>query len=132
MIQIDTLSGKQSQALAALLSAPSVVEAAARARVSPNTLFRWLREDGFQAAYRSARREAMSHAISQLQRAASKAVVALEKVMEADDEPANARVSAASKCLELAMRGLELEDLESRISALEGARPHSNGRAPWT
>jgi hypothetical protein len=130
MARNGTISDKKGVALEALLEAPSVVEAARVAGLGVRTLFRWLREDeAFQEAYMSARRESMSHAISWLQQAASKAVTTLEKVMATDDEPAGSRVSAAKTVLEMATKGIEVLDMERRISALEAGRPHTNGRS---
>jgi hypothetical protein len=124
-----TLSQKQSRALSALMSAPSVAEAAVTCGLGERTLWRWLGEPEFKAAYMKARREAMSHTITQLQQATGEAVEALRAIMQNDTEPASARVSAAKTVLEMALKELELEDLESRIKALEGrAAQNTNGR----
>jgi len=74
----------------------------------------------------SHRRESMNHAIGQLQRITKTAVSTLEAIMEAEEEPAGARVSAARVVLELALRGLETLDFEKRISNLEAGLPHPN------
>ena len=42
-------------------------------------------------------------------------------VMARENSPAHARIAAASKVLDLAIRAVELEDLEQRIKALEQA-----------
>ena len=39
--------------------------------------------------------------------------------IEAKQAPASSRVAAASKILEVAIKAVELEDLEARIAALE-------------
>jgi hypothetical protein len=129
MASNGTLSPKQEKALAALMTSPSIAEAARRAGLGERTVVRWLSEhQPFTEAYLVGRRQAMSLSITSLQVATTEAVAALRSVMNDEGSPANARVSAASKCLELALKGLELEDLESRVSALEGGRAQSNGR----
>ncbi len=133
MAPSGSLNTKQDVALAALMKTTSIEEAAGVAKVGTRTLYRWLKEDeAFRAAYMAARREAMSHAISQLQRASRQAVATLEKIMETEDEPAGARVSAAKTVLEMATKGIEVLDLERRISVLEAGGSHTNGRTPWT
>jgi uncharacterized protein YggE len=130
MANNGVLTAKQEKALATLMTSTTVLDAAKKAGLGHRTLVRWLADDAdFQAAYMSARRQAMSHAISQLQQSAGEAVAALREVMVDPELPANSRVSSAKVILELAMKGLELEDLERRIEALESIRRSSNGRA---
>jgi hypothetical protein len=90
-----------------------------RASISEPTLWRWLQREDFQTAYRQARREAVSQAVAYLQRVAGEAVDTLSTVMLDAQKPTSARVSAARAVLDLAIRGVEIEDLEARIQALE-------------
>jgi DNA-binding MurR/RpiR family transcriptional regulator len=113
------LTRKQEMAIAALLTAPTIADAADAASISEPTLWRWLQREDFQTAYRQARREAVSQAVAYLQRVAGEAVDTLRAVMQDAQKPASARVSAARAILDLAVRGVELEDLEARIHALE-------------
>jgi DNA-binding MurR/RpiR family transcriptional regulator len=115
----EKLTRKQEVAIAALLTARTIAEAAHAASISEPTLWRWLQREDFQAAYRQARREAVSQAVAYLQRVAGEAVDTLRAVMQDTQKPASARVSAARAVLDLAMRGVELEDLEARIQTLE-------------
>jgi hypothetical protein len=113
------LSGKKSRAIAALLSHGSLVDAAGAARISDVTLWRWLRDDDFRNAYREARAEVVRQAISQIQAACGEAVETLKNVMGSSEVPASSRVSAARTTLEMALRGVELEDIEWRVARLE-------------
>jgi DNA-binding MurR/RpiR family transcriptional regulator len=115
----EKLSRKREVAIAALLTAPTIADAADAASISEPTLWRWLQREDFQTAYRQARREAVSQAVAYLQRVASDAVDTLRAVMQDSQKPASARVSAARAVLDLAIRGVEIEDLEARIQALE-------------
>ena len=115
----EKLSRKQDQALTALVTCPSITEAAAQCELAEVTLRRWLKQDGFQAAYREARRAVVQHAIVQVQQATGEAVETLRSVMQDNESPASARVSAAKTILETAVKAIELEDLEQRIMVLE-------------
>ena len=48
---------KKEQAIAALLSQPSIGQAAKKVGIGEKTLFRWLQLDEFKRAYRGARRQ---------------------------------------------------------------------------
>ena len=116
------LSGKQTRAIVALLTQPSMTAAAADAEISEVTLWRWQNTDPmFQRALRKARRHAVSQAIGTLQRAAGEAVAVLRQIATDPEKPPSARVTAARTILEMAMKAVELEDLELRIQVLEAA-----------
>ena len=113
------LSRKQELAISVLLTCPTLLAAAQQCGVAEVTLHRWLKEAGFQAAYREARRTVVQFAIVQVQRATAEAVETLRAVMHDSESPASARVSAAKTILDTAIKAIELEDLEARIVALE-------------
>jgi len=115
----DTLTVRQHKALSALLTEPSVSRAATACEVPERTLRAWLRKPEFDTAYREARRDATQQAIARLQQASGAAVHVLLTVMARENSPAHARIAAASKVLDLAIRAVELEDLEQRIKILE-------------
>jgi hypothetical protein len=113
------LSRKKESAISALLTQGTLAEAAQVAGIGEATLRRWLQRDDFQAAYRRARREAVSHAVAYLQRVSGEAVDTLRSVMNDDQMPSSARVTAARVILDMSIKAVELEDLEVRIAALE-------------
>ena len=115
----EKLSRNQERAISALLVHPTMTQAADAAGVGEVTLWRWLRIPTFKEQYRLARREAVSQAVGQLQAACSIAVVALTDISQDVNCPASARVSAARTVLELALKGVELEDLAVRVEELE-------------
>src|SRR5262249_44509727 len=102
-----------------LVICASLTEAAAQCGLAEVTLRRWLKHDGFQQSYRDARRQVVQQAIAQVQRTTGEAVETLRGVMQNPDAPASAKVSAAKTILETALKAVELEDLETRIAALE-------------
>jgi len=113
------ISRKQDTAIGALLSQPTILAAAESVGVGESTLRRWLKDGDFLTAYRAARREAVSQAVGHLQGACSVAVLALTDISQDVNCPASARVSAARTVLELALKGVELEDLTVRVEELE-------------
>ncbi len=115
----EKLSRNQERAISALLVHPTMAKAAAAAGVGEVTLWRWLQIPEFKEQYRLARREAVSQAVGHLQGACSVAVVALTDISQDVNCPASARVSAARTVLELALKGVELEDLAVRVEELE-------------
>ena len=113
------LSPRQERAIAALMTEQSILRAAQVAGVGERTLHKWLDRPHFAAEYRRVRREAFRQAVSLCQRLASSAVATLAKIMADAKAPYSAKVSAAQALLKFGREGIELEDLEARLSALE-------------
>ncbi len=113
------LSARQEQALAALLIEPTVTAAATKANVPERTLYRWLDEPAFTAAYREARRKAVKQTVARLQRASAPVVSILLQLAASDQSPATARVAACRAVLDYTFKAVELEDLDERLRVLE-------------
>jgi hypothetical protein len=105
------LHRKQEALIAALLTEPTHAAAAAKAGIAEATLHRWLKDTGFLAAYRQARRELVRAAVERLQGGVGEAVDALRTVAR-DGAKDGDRVRAAVALLDHAFRGLELPDVE--------------------
>ncbi len=110
---------KKEQAIAALLSQPSIGQAAKKVGIGEKTLFRWLQLDEFRLAYKNARRQVVDQTIAQIQSVLSEAVQTLLSVMADSAAPASAKVSAARALLDIGFKVVEIEDLESRIEKIE-------------
>ena len=115
----EKMTRKKEQAIAALLSEGSVQAAAVKAAVSHSTLKRWLKEPGFQDAYRQARRQVVDSAVSLLTRIANGAVAALARNLSCGN--AGVEVRSAQVVLDhvLALRGDDLEELQSQVTQLQ-------------
>jgi hypothetical protein len=96
-----------------------MAKAAATAGVGEVTVWRWLQIPEFKEQYRLANWEVVSQAVGHLQGACSVAVLALTDISQDVSCPASTRVSAARTVLELALKGVELEDLAVRVEELE-------------
>src|ERR1019366_3898970 len=86
---------KMEGAITALLTRPSIEDAARVAGVGEKTLRRWLREPQFQARYLRARREGVSQAIARMQQATGVAGTVILKLMTDPNSPAAVRLRAA-------------------------------------
>ncbi|HEY1754179.1 MAG TPA: helix-turn-helix domain-containing protein [Bryobacteraceae bacterium] len=115
------LGHKKEEAIVALLSQRSVEDAARIVNIPARTLYRWLKEPEFNAAYRGARRDAFSQSVARLQQMSAAAVSTLGKIMVDANAPAASRVRAADSVLDHAAKAIEIEDLEARLAALEGS-----------
>ena len=114
---------KREKAIVGLLQEPTIQQAACFAGISESTLYRLLSDEEFQTEYREARKECVRQATARLQQACSTAVQTLLDVMVNDQAPTSSRVASARAVLELAYKAVEIEDLDSRLTALEqGAR----------
>src|SRR5580704_14434785 len=112
---------KKEEAIVALLSQRSVDDAARVANVTPRTLYRWMKEPEFDAAYREARRAAFGQSIARLEQASGAAVSSVLKIMTDPTAPASTRLRAADIVLARSAKAIELEDVEARVSELERA-----------
>jgi hypothetical protein len=113
----------------ALLSEPTIEAAAKTAKVGERTLYTWLKDPAFCAAYREARAEAVSRSVARLQQASGEAVTTLQDVMKDAEAPAPSRVAAAKTVLEIAIRGTEIAELQRRLSELENSQAEDEDNA---
>jgi len=119
---------KQEEAIAALLSSKSVEDAARVIGVNANTLLRWLEVPEFRDAYRKARREAVHQSVARMQQATGAAAITVLKLMTDTNVPPAVRLRAAECVFDHAIQGIELEDIEARLVALEQAATAGNPR----
>lgn len=109
----------REQAIAALLTNPSMRDAAREAGVGYSTLIRWSNEPEFAAALKAARNELLDSAIQRLKTAAFNAVGTLIEVAASPASSDMARVSSSKALIELALRVGTIEQLADRIEELE-------------
>jgi hypothetical protein len=113
------LSAKQQRAIAALLTKPTIEEAAKAAGVSRATLYRWLAERAFQTALTDAERRLLETTSRGLIALSTKALAVTEAVLDDQSVPASTRLRAADVTLNRLLQLRELVSLEERIAALE-------------
>jgi AcrR family transcriptional regulator len=118
-IRSEKIIPRKVKAIAALITCRTSEEAAAAAGISEATLWRWFQTEDFREAYKEVRLQAVRQAIGQVQSASAEAVETLRAIMADTGATSSSRVSAAKTVLEMALKGVELEELETRIAALE-------------
>ena len=112
---------KKELAIAALLTHRSVEDAARAVDLNHNTLLKWLKIPAFVKEYRAARREVVNQSVARLQQATGAAGTVMLKLMADPSVPAAVRLRAAECVFDRAFKGVELEDIEERVSELERA-----------
>jgi hypothetical protein len=110
---------RHAQAIASLLTEPTLRQAAEQCGVGERTLRRWLRNESFARRYRQARTQQLEATMNMLRQAGGQAVSALVTITTDTMEPAGARVSAARAIIELGIRSAEMKEFEERLSELE-------------
>jgi hypothetical protein len=115
----EKLGRKQEEAIAALLSQRNIEEAGRAAGVGTRTLIRWLKLPEFGKEYRKARHEAVHQSVARLQQATGAAATIVLKLMTDPNVPAAVKLRAAECVFDRAFKGVELEDIEVRLAALE-------------
>jgi len=126
------LTQKQDKLFAALLTEETIMMAAEKAGVAEVTVYRWLKLDEFQTAYRQAKTETVRQAIAQLQKNSGVAVRVLREIAQDTDAPASSRVSAARTILETSVKAVELDDLAARVETLEALIESSDQKPTGT
>jgi len=110
---------KKEAAVAALLTHRNIEEAAKAVGVAPNTLLKWMKDLEFATAYRRARGAVVGQAIARLQQTTGAAVSTLQKLMVDANTPPAIKGQVAKAILTVAIKGVEVEDFEARVAALE-------------
>src|ERR1700687_3361017 len=110
---------KKDKAIAALLTQRNVEEAARVTGIGTQTLYRWMKDPEFDAAYREAKRAAYGQATARLQQSLSAAATKMLKIMIDSSAPASTRLRAADCIFSHAKHAMETEQIEARIAALE-------------
>jgi hypothetical protein len=89
---------------------------------------RWLQIPEFRTDYLKARREGVYQSVARMQQATGAAGITILKIMTDPNAPAAVRLRAAEYVFEIAMKGIELEDIDARLAALEAAAPEADRR----
>ena len=125
------LPQKQTKAIVSLLSCRTIQEAADQIGIDQSTLWRWQKDQDFQAALQEAKHRMVAQAIIQLQQITSDAVETLRGIMADGEAPASARVTAAKAVLDFAVRAVKLEEIEDRLKVLESKKIQNQGVEPF-
>jgi hypothetical protein len=119
---------KADEAIAALLTRPSIEDAARGVGVSEKTIRRWLQDPQFNARYLQARRDSVRQASARMQQATGAAGTIILRLMTDPNVPPAVRLRAAECVFDHAIKGVELEDIEARVAVLEQATANGTQR----
>lgn len=113
-------------AIAALVSARTIGEAAKQVGVSERTLKTWMQDPVFAEKLQQARAEVFRDAIAGIQAAATEAVATLQRNMKCGDP--RVEVQAARVVLDCGLKTHEVFDQDERLKKLEAALAELEGR----
>jgi phage terminase small subunit len=117
------LTPRQRRTIESLLTCADVTEAARQAKVSRDTVYRWLKQDAFRSALDQAVQESMAALSRNLVALGDKARKALADALDGDSPTqAGTRVRAADIVLSRLLQLRELVSLEERVSRLEDSQ----------
>lgn len=115
----ERLCRDTERAIAALLTSPTVGEAASKIKLHANTLRDWMRRPDFAAAYAEARQGLLQNTVGRLQHALFQVADAL--LADLTHKSPAVRHKAAELLLEYGVRATDVLDLSRRVAELEAA-----------
>ena len=115
--QKPELSGRQLAAIHGLLEFGTVDAVARKLKISRSTLYSWLNQELFRSQLEKERKSIYQNGLERLKAATEKAAEALIQLLESKDR--RERRFAAKDIINFAIKAVESQDLEERISHLE-------------
>ena len=119
MAENVTLSRNQQRAIAALLSCTTTAEAAEKAGVSRQTLYRYLADETFRAELSRRQDAIISKVTASLVGLAEEIVKTLRQMLTDADTPPSVKARVALGWLSQMQKNVELQDLVERVERLE-------------
>lgn len=120
-------NSKRELLLSALLTNPTVREAAASVGIPETTAYNHLRDPAFSEEYKQRKRQAVAEASDYLQSKINAATQIIVEIMDDTETPPHTRLTAAKTIIDTAYKVIEQAEIMARIEALE-AVSHDSGR----
>ncbi|MDQ1593287.1 MAG: hypothetical protein QOG71_3914 [Pyrinomonadaceae bacterium] len=117
--EIAPLPPRQERALEAVLSAPTLKEAARAAGIGETTLWRYMREPAFKRRLREAQQHHFTQTAIRVQRNADDAITVLHEIMTNGTASDSARIAAARFFFDNSVRMGEIEKLKADMEELQ-------------
>lgn len=121
-------NNKQELILTALLTNPTIRQAAASIAVPETTIYTWLRKPEFKVEYERRKRELVDNTRSYLQIKLQEATDTIYKIMKDGEAPSQTRLNAARTMFEYCHKLTEQADIIARLDELEAQIKDDNGR----
>lgn len=115
------INKKKERFLSEMLLNGSIEKAASNAGISKTTAYRYLDDDDFNELYKEKRKQSLDEVVAQLTTAATKAVKTLEEVLDDEEAPPTAKVSASRAILDNMFKGFSLVEIEDRLTKIESS-----------
>lgn len=119
MAQIGTLSARQVRAIEALLTSPSISEAAEACGIGRRTLHTWLEDPEFKQALAAAESEAISLAVREMIGDMRENLATMRDIRRSDESSAAIKLRAAALLDASLLRWREIATFEERLVAIE-------------
>lgn len=116
---MKVLSKKQTDFVIALMKCDTIAQAHQMAGISQASAYKYLKDPVFKKAVSDMRKEVMRSISTKLMNSGTQAVDALTSIMNDENAPHTARVSASRAILEHLTKTFELSDIVERLEQLE-------------
>lgn len=113
------LNDRQIKFMKALLVKPTIKEAYEDAGIAENTAYKYLSDDEFNKEYTEQKRASLRHVSTRLNEIALRSITILDEVANDEEQTGASRIRAVEVALNYAYKGMELEDLNNRLSEIE-------------
>ncbi len=113
----STLTPRQYKIISEIVAGSNYTDACGKTHINRATLYDWLKIPEFKAELNRQRSELVSDAFGVLSQSITKAVEVLKALLNSKNE--RIRRLAANDIIEHILQHKEIEDLESRIAAIE-------------
>lgn len=121
------MTPNEERALSALLTSKTKLEAAEKAGITDRTMRRYFEDPEFCQRYREAFAGVIEDATRQSQALLMPALSTLQTVMEDEEIPAQARITAAKSIIDYSLKLTEQADILEQLRELERWKEELNG-----
>lgn len=121
------MTPNEERALSALLTSQTKLEAAEKAGITDRTMRRYFENPEFCQRYREAFAGVVQDATRRAQQLLEPALSTLQTVMEDEEIPAQARITAAKSIIDYSLKLTEQADILEQLRELERWKEELNG-----
>lgn len=121
------MTSNEERALSALLTSKTKLEAAEKAGITDRTMRRYFENPEFCQRYREAFAGVVQGAMRRAQQLLEPALSTLQTVMEDEEIPAQARITAAKSIIDYSLKLTEQADILEQLRELERWKEELNG-----
>ena len=113
------LNAKQVKFMKALLTSDTITEAYKQAGIAEHTAYKYLADEEFSKEYTEQKRAGLRHVSTRLNEIALRSIAILDEIANDQEQTGASRIRAVEVALNYAYKGMELEDFNNRLTAIE-------------